>query len=133
MAIKKQLTISLPNAAGQLAKLAGIIARAKANIQAISVVDSTEVGMVRVVVDKFNAARTALKSSGLSFTETPVLVVSMEDKPGQLAGTAAKLAKAGINIQYVYGSTCGKASCDCEELIVICVPDPKKAEAILKK
>jgi len=105
MRVAKQLSVTLPNKPGQLAALCKKLAAAKVNIRAISVVEATEQGIVRVVVDKTAAAKKAAKAAGLTYLTSDVILVEMVNKPGVLAGVAAKLAKAKVNIQYVYGST----------------------------
>ena len=133
MKVRKQFTIMLDNAPGQLAKLCSSIKRAKSNIQAISVEDSKDVGLVRVVVSNAKAAKAALKKSGFALTEQSVIEVSLPDKPGQLADIASKLAKAKVNISYVYGSACDSAACNCEgQIVIVAVDDMAKASKIIK-
>jgi len=99
-----QLTVCLDNKPGQLARLGAALKKAKVNILAISVVDNTDVGVVRLVVDSSAPARRALARVGLKPTPQAVVVVSLPNEPGALEATAAKLAAAGVNIDYVYGS-----------------------------
>jgi len=104
MRVAKQLSVMLPNKPGQLSGLCKKLAAAKVNIRAVSVVETTEQGIVRLVVDKSAAARKVVKAAGLGCVLTDVILVEMVNKPGVLATVAAKLAKAKVNIQYVYGS-----------------------------
>jgi hypothetical protein len=121
------LSVTLENKPGQLAKVGAALARAEVNIKAISVVDSTEVGIVRAVVSSAAKARAALKKAGLSVVQSPVLVVTLPNEPGALAGAAKKLAAAKVNIEYAYGSAAkaGKAS-----TIVLGVSDVARAEKV---
>lgn len=130
MAIHKQLTIYLENKPGQLAKLCKTIANNKVNITAISVVDTADTGAVRLVVDNIVKTSSALKKLGLLIHLRDVLTVTCPNKPGILAKIAEKLAKAGVNIDYAYGSA-GKNSK--EAICVFSVPDPKKADKILRR
>ncbi|MBU0533574.1 MAG: ACT domain-containing protein [Candidatus Omnitrophica bacterium] len=125
MPISKQLTVYLENKPGQLAKLCKAI---KVNILAISVVDTADTGAVRLVVDNVAKASAALRKLGLLIHIRDVLIVSCSNKPGVLATVAGKLAKAGINIDYAYGSAQKKGK---EAMCVFSVPDPKKAGKIL--
>jgi len=100
----RQLTVALPNQPGALAGMCEALAAAKVNIRAISVVDSTEACLVRVVVDNPAAARKALAEKGLSACETLVRLVELPDRVGALAEMAGRLAKRKVNIHYVYGS-----------------------------
>lgn len=104
MARGTQLSVALENKPGQLAKVAAAVARAKVNILAISVVDSTEMGMLRLVTSSNAKARAALKKAGMTVLQTPVIVAKMPNQPGALAAAAKKLAAAKVNVEYVYGS-----------------------------
>ena len=105
MRVAKQLSVTLPNKPGQLAALCKKLAGAKVNIRAVSVVECTEQGIVRLVVDKTGVARKVIKALGLGLVVSDVLMVELVNKPGVLAQVTARLAKSGVNIQYVYGST----------------------------
>ncbi len=99
-----QLTVCLENKPGQLAKLGAALRRAKLNILAISVVDNSDTALVRVVADNSAKAAQALKRAGMKPTRQAVLVLSLPNEPGALGEASAKLAEAGVNINYVYGS-----------------------------
>ena len=129
MSIRKQLTVYLENKPGQLAKLCKAIANNKVNILAISVVDTVDTGAVRLVVDNIAKASSALKKLGLLIHIRDVLAINCANKLGVLAKVAGKLSKAGVNIDYAYGSV-GKNSK--EAMCVFSVFDPKKADKILK-
>ena len=105
MAITKQLNIFLPNRPGQLSALCRALARGKINIVAISVSDTVDHGVVRLVTDKNARARAILKKRKIPFSESTVMSVKMLNTTGALAKVAAKLAKSKINIDYLYGST----------------------------
>ncbi len=102
-----QLSVTMANTPGQLARLGAALARAKVNIEAISVVDSSEVGVVRLLTSSASKARSALKKAGLGVVQQPVLVLKLPNEPGALSRAARKLAAAKINIDYVYGSAAG--------------------------
>ena len=104
MARGTQLSVALENKPGQLAKMAAAIARAKVNIQAISVVDATEVGVVRLVTSSNAKARAALKKAGMMVAQNPVIIGKLANEPGALAAAARKMTAARVNIEYVYGS-----------------------------
>jgi hypothetical protein len=99
-----QLSVAMENRPGQLAKIGAALARAKVNVEAISVVDSAEVGVVRLVTSSSAKAAAALKRAGMAVVQQPVLVVKLPNEPGALGKAAAKLAAAKINISYAYGS-----------------------------
>jgi hypothetical protein len=112
MARGTQLSVALENKPGELARMAAVVARAKANIQAMSVADGTDMGVVRMVTSSNAKARAALKKAGMSVVQSPVIVAKLPNKPGALAAAAKKLAAAKVNIEYVYGSAgrAGEAS-----------------------
>jgi hypothetical protein len=107
---KTQVTAYLPNKVGALAAAAKALAAAKVNIEGISVVETSDTGEVRMLVSDAVKAEKALARAGIGYSKQAVEVVLLKDKPGSLATFAAKLAKVGVDIHYVYGSTC-----DCEE------------------
>ncbi|UCC69382.1 MAG: ACT domain-containing protein [Armatimonadota bacterium] len=104
MARGTQLSVALENKPGQLARVAAAVARAKANILAISVADSADMGVVRLVTSSNAKARAALKRAGMTAAQTPVILAKLPNKPGALAAAAKKLAAAKVNIEYAYGS-----------------------------
>jgi hypothetical protein len=102
-----QLSVAMENRPGQLARIGAALARAKVNVEAISVVDSAEVGVVRLVTSSSAKAAAALKRAGMAVVQHPVLVVKLANQPGALGKAAGKLAAAKINIAYAYGSAAG--------------------------
>lgn len=99
-----QFCVSLDNKPGSLAKLCTALKRARANIEAIALSDTGECGWVRLVVQPVAAAKAALIKAGYHFLTQPVLVLQPPHRPGELARVAARLAKTGVSINYVYGS-----------------------------
>jgi hypothetical protein len=104
MAKVKQLTISLENQPGALARVAQILADAKVNIAALLASTSGTQGSVQVVVDNVNKAKKALGGAGLSLIEGTLEQFELANKPGALAELAGKLAKKGINIDCAYAT-----------------------------
>lgn len=123
-----QFSVVLPNKRGQLAELSRCLAKAKANIRAIAVAEITELGTVRLVVDKPEAAVEALTDEGFAFTQSEVLVVPLQNKVGVLAEVCEKLAGARVNISFLYGST-GKGRGTTH--VVVGTPNMKAAEKAL--
>jgi hypothetical protein len=99
-----QFSVALDNTAGSLAGLCGVLRRAGANIEAISVSDNTDCGWVRLVATPAPKARAALARAGLTAGAQLVIVLDAPNRAGELERVAKKLAKAGVNINYVYGS-----------------------------
>lgn len=99
-----QFSIALDNAAGTLAKLCGLLKKAKINIEAISVSDNTDCGWVRIVASPSAKVRAVLHKAGYTVCAQHVLVVHAADKPGELERLCHKLSKLAVNVEYVYGS-----------------------------
>lgn len=102
----KQISVSLENRPGRLAHLCGCLAKGGVNIVAISVAETTEQGVVRMVVDKPAKALKLLdECCAVTCAVTDVLLVDLPNKVGALAKMADKLAKRRVNVSFVYGST----------------------------
>ena len=108
----KQLTVCLNNKPGMLAELCRVLANAKVSILAISVVDTAEAGLVRMVVDDPKTATRLLEAKGVSVIQSLVRLVELPNKVGALAELAERLGQRKVNIDYAYGSACGdKCAC----------------------
>jgi hypothetical protein len=127
MARGTQLSVTMENKPGELAKLGAALARAKVNIEAISVLDSSDVGVIRLVTSSNTKARAALKKAGMSVVQQPVLIVKLPNQPGALGAAARKLAAAKVNIEFVYGSAAGAGK---PSTIVIGVSDIARAAKV---
>jgi hypothetical protein len=90
--------------------------------------DAADYSTIRLVVDAPERAETVLKEADYDFDQSSVLVVDMENKPGVMAQTADRLAAAGVNINYVYGSVPAR---DGTSLFVFHVPDVETAQRLL--
>jgi len=101
----KQFTIALENKPGQLAQVTECLAKAKLNIVALSVVDTAEECLLRLVLDKPALFQKLLKDCPCSVAVRDVLLVELANQPGMLAKAAARLRKRRVNVDYVYGST----------------------------
>ena len=92
MAIKKELSVVLPNRPGTLGDLTAALAKAKVNLLAVDASGGFEYNIVRVVPDNTRKAKAVIKRYGLDVGETNVVCVSVKDEPGALAEIAGKLA-----------------------------------------
>ena len=125
-----QFSVFLVNKPGVLAQVTGALAQAKINLVAVTLVDSQEHGVLRMVAEKPNEARDVLKKLNLPMTETEVLCVDLPNRPGALADVATQLGKEHININYAYvtsGAPGGRTTG------VFKVADHSKALHVLKK
>jgi hypothetical protein len=100
----KQLSFTLPNKIGLLAEVSIFIAAAKINIEAINAYGIKDEGCFSLITD--NTAKTIkiLENMGAEVKTDDVILVEMPNKPGQIHRIAKKIADAGIDIKYVYGS-----------------------------
>ncbi len=127
---KKQFTIYLENKPGALATVARALADASINIEGISVLGSADVGLVQVVPANSKKANKALKETGVAFSVQEVSIIELSNEPGALHGVLSKLARKGVNINYVYATGCdGSRSCKC--FGVISAPDLDQVEKAL--
>lgn len=100
-----QFSVFLVNKPGVLAAVVQRLADAKVNIVAISMMDSTEHGVLRAVVERPEQARTALRGMDLNVVETQVLTAAMPNRTGALADVVERLASAHVAVNYAYCTT----------------------------
>jgi hypothetical protein len=125
-----QFSVFLVNKPGVLAQVTSALAQEKINLLAMTLVDSQEHGVLRMVIEDATAARAVLTRLNLPMTETDVLCVDLPNRPGALADVAALLGKNHININYAYvtsGAPGGRTTG------VFKVADQAKAMHVLKK
>ena len=124
----KQLSIFVENREGKLVTITDSIANAGVDIRAMSVADTQDFGIFRLIVTDPEKAREALESSGCFVSITKVVGVSIPDEPGSLAKVVHILARHNINIEYMYAFiTVSKKNAS----VVLRVADNEKAEKIL--
>ena len=129
---KKQFTLYVENRPGVLAEITEELASEKINIEGISVSESTDVGIIQIVVS--NAARTkkVLKASRVPFTVQDVAVLSLKNEPGALSGVVSTLAKQEVNVNYIY-ATAATNKGEGSSFVVISAPNLKKVEQACKQ
>ena len=98
----EQISVFLENKAGRLAELTQTLKDANVNIRAFSLADTTEFGVLRLIVDDNDAAEAALKRAGFTSGRTEVVAVEVVDKPGGLHFILETLQNADINVEYMY-------------------------------
>ena len=97
-----QISIFLENTGGRIAEATAILADAGINIRAMSLADTTDFGVLRLIVSDVDKAEKALKNNGFTVGKTNVVAVEVEDKPGGLNAILQILAQADINVEYIY-------------------------------
>ncbi|MGB7629982.1 MAG: ACT domain-containing protein [Candidatus Deferrimicrobium sp.] len=98
----EQISIFLENKSGRLAEVTGVLAKAGVNIRALSLADTADFGILRLIVNNTDRAKQILKESGFTVAKTAVIALEVPDSPGGLAGILSTLDKAGINVEYMY-------------------------------
>src|SRR5829696_3894767 len=100
-----EVTARLENKPGRLAKICSALAHEKIDVRALSVMDSGDRSVLRLVTDQVEATKRVLTSLGSEFELSEVLAVEMENRTGALARVLERLAEEHININYAYAST----------------------------
>lgn len=98
----EQIAVFLENKSGRLAEITAILAANSINIRALSVADTADFGILRLIVDKVEMAKAVLRENGFTVGKTQVLAVEVEDKTGGLAKVLKCITDAGINVEYMY-------------------------------
>jgi hypothetical protein len=104
----KQISVFLENNAGRLGEVTKTLAQAGINIRAISIADTADFGILRLIVDNQPKAAKALTDGGFTTRISDVAAVEIEDTPGSLAGVMELFQKSRVNIEYLYASLEGK-------------------------
>jgi hypothetical protein len=107
MAIK-QISVFLENTTGRLGEVTRVLAQAKINIRAISIADTADFGILRLIVDNNEGATQALNDGGFTTRQSDVAAVEVDDTPGSLAKVMELFQKSQVNIEYLYASLEGQ-------------------------
>ena len=98
----EQISVFLENKSGRLADVAGVLAEAGINIRALSLADTTDFGILRLIVNDNVKAKEVLKDHGFTVGRTEVIAVEVADRPGGLAHILNTMKDASINVEYMY-------------------------------
>lgn len=127
--IIRQLSVFLENKPGRLSAAVDTLAKNGVDISALSLADTAEYGVLRLIVDQPDKAKNVLAETGVVVSITQVSAVAMEDVPGGASSVLHTLSSAGLNIEYMYafvGKVSGKA------LTVIRTDNVEKTEEVLQ-
>jgi len=97
-----QISVFLENKSGRLADVARTLAANNVNIRALSIADTIDYGLLRLIVNDPQLATKVLTDDGFTVTSTEVLAIEVPDRPGGLAGIIGILSGKGLNIEYMY-------------------------------
>lgn len=98
----EQISIFLENKSGRLAEVTEILSRAGINIRSLSLADTADFGILRLIVDRTDQANKVLKENGFTVAKTEVIALQVPDVPGGLAKILSVIDGAGINVEYMY-------------------------------
>jgi hypothetical protein len=126
----KQIFVFLENKAGRLGEVTRALAQAQINIRALSIADTADFGILRLIVDKEAEAIKALNDAGFTTRVTEVVAVEIDDKPGGLAKVMELIQKKNINIEYLYASLEGKEG---KAVVIFKLEDHQKGLQIIKE
>jgi hypothetical protein len=98
----EQISIFIENKSGRLAEVTDLLARNSINIRALSLADTADFGIFRLIVNDADTAERLLKDRGFTVARNEVVAVEVPDRPGGLAGILAALQGKGINVEYMY-------------------------------
>ena len=104
----KQISVFFENKPGRLGEVTKVLAEAGINIRAISIADTADFGILRLIVNNYEKALSALNDAGFTTRITDVAAVEIDDKPGSLATVMDIFKTANVNIEYLYASLEGK-------------------------
>ena len=131
MAVKvEQISIFLENKSGRLAEVTRLLGGGGVNIRALTLADTTDFGILRLIVNDKARALEILKKAGFTVGTTEVVAVEVPDRPGGLSGILDSLGKESVNVEYMYAFV--EKSGD-DAVVIFRFDDPDRAMAILKR
>ncbi len=125
-----QISVFLENKAGQLADITNILSENQVNMRAISIAETADYGVVRLIVDDAARASSILLEKGFILTMTPVVGVAVSDTPGGLSKVLGVISSAGIDVEYMY-SVFGQQ--DGQACMIFRVADTEGLTALLEE
>ena len=124
----KQLTIFVENKSGRVSDILEALGNAGIDISALSIADTSDYGLMRMIVDDPEKAKEVLLSAGVVVKITDALAVPIADRPGGLASVMKKLKEHSLSVEYLYAFVGHR---DGGALVVMKTDDNEKAESIL--
>ena len=123
----KQLTVFIENRTGRLCEVLGVLKNNDVNILSLSLADTTEFGLLRLIVDRPEVGKEKLAEQGFSSLLSDVSIIKIPHKVGSLQELLGDIDKSGVNIEYMYGLSVE----DNEAYVVLKASDSQKADEIL--
>lgn len=129
MAIQ-QLTVFVENRRGCLAQITDLLAKNNIDMRALSIADTQDFGILRLIVSNTEQARNVLRDANILVQITDVIGVRLSDRPGELSAALGALDRAGINVEYLYAFL---TRTEKDAYVVLRVEDNEIAAAVLGK
>ncbi len=129
MAIR-QISVFVENKPGRLAEITGFLAEGGVSIRAFSIADTTDFGILRLIVSDTQKAAEVLKTAGVAVSITEVVGISIPDVTGAFAKVVKVLASAGENVEYAYAFLTPEAG---HAYVIVRVDDNAVATAVLQE
>ncbi len=107
----RQISVFIENRSGQLAQVCGVLAENGIDLKALSIADTQDFGILRIIVQNTQQAMDILLRAGYTCKTTEVLAVTIDDKPGGMAKVMDVIARAGIGVEYAYAFISHKKDC----------------------
>lgn len=126
----KQISVFVENRKGKLGSILSVLKEKNIDIRALSVADTTDFGILRLIVSNPDAAFTALKEAGCTVSATKVLAVGVTDQPGGLAAITQLMAEHDLSVEYVYAFISRTKN---EAYVILKVTDAERAIEIFSK
>jgi hypothetical protein len=126
----EQISIFLENKSGRLAEVTRLLGKGGVNIRALTLADTTDFGILRLIVSEKAKALEILKKAGFTVGMTEVVAVEVSDRPGGLAEILEQLGEEGVNVEYMYAFV--EKSGD-DAVVIFRFDEPDKAVAILQR
>ncbi len=126
----KQLSVFLENKPGTLSRPVQILAQGRVNILTLCLADTSNFGILRLILRDWETAKSLLEAQGFIVKETDILVVEVPNKPGGLADILEVITQAGLNVEYMYGFTVKNEN---RALLAFRFADPDAAGVALAK
>ena len=125
----EQISIFIENKSGRLAEITRILGEAGINIRALSLADTSDFGILRLIVNDCEKANTVLKEKGFTVSKTEVVAVEVPDRPGGLSAILQSLDREEINVEYMYAFV---ERCGGNAVIIFRFDETDKAITVLK-
>ena len=124
----EQISIFIENKSGRLAEVTHVLGTAGVNIRALSLADTSDFGILRLIVDKTYQAKSALKAGGFTVSKTEVVAVEVPDRPLGLYGILEVLDRGKVNVEYMYAFV---ERCGGNAVIIFRFDNPEEAIRVL--